>query len=111
MQHSPSANVMLAYNLGAEDGESAEPVFIYTSTSGMSVTENSGAYIELYQYVFRTSADHRCSAGVSYLLSQMLCSMVGSADMPSSEKAPDYYMGLDFFFQAERLRQYSSHQC
>lgn len=100
MQHSLSENVMLAYYLGAEwDGESAEPVFIYTLTSGMSVTEKFGAYIELYGYAPQnSSADHRCSAGVSYLLKPNVMFDL-SGGYAFSEKAPDYYMGVGFSFR------------
>jgi Putative MetA-pathway of phenol degradation len=41
MQHTLSNKFSLAYNLGAEwDGDTPQPTFIYTLTSGLSITQN-----------------------------------------------------------------------
>ncbi|MBL0105492.1 MAG: transporter [Bacteroidetes bacterium] len=58
-----------------------------------------GAYIELYGYAPQnSSADHRCSAGVSYLLKPNVMFDL-SGGYAFSEKAPDYYMGVGFSFR------------
>jgi hypothetical protein len=100
MQHSLSEKMVLAYNLGAEwDGESAEPIFIYTLTTGMAFTNKFGGYIELYGYAPQNSLpDHRCSAGISYLIKPNV--MVDlSGGYAFSEPAPDYYVGVGFSFR------------
>ena len=70
MQHSLSKKVSLSYNLGAEfDGESPEPTFIYTLTSGFTLTDKIGCYIELYGFApQQNKSNHLLDGGFTYLL-------------------------------------------
>jgi hypothetical protein len=71
MQHTLSERVALAYNLGAEwDGESPNQTYIYTLTTGISLTSKMGCYAEIYGFLpHDNKADHRIDGGVTYLLS------------------------------------------
>jgi len=49
MQHTLSKRFTLGYNLGYEwDGESSNPNFIYTLTTGITITEKLGGYVEVF---------------------------------------------------------------
>jgi hypothetical protein len=69
MQHTISKKQSLSYNIGAEwNGETAEPSFVYTLTTGYSITDRIGGYIELYGSVPQIEKpDHRFDAGLTYL--------------------------------------------
>lgn len=69
MQHTISDKQSLSYNLGAEwNGIDKKPTFIYTLTTGYSLNEKIGAYIELYGFVPQIGkADHRLDLGLTYL--------------------------------------------
>ena len=100
MQHTLSDKFTLGYNLGAEwDGESAEPVFIYTLTTGYSISEKTGSYIEVYGFAPEYStADHRFDGGITYLVKQNIqLDVSGGAGI--SDNAPEYYAALGFSFR------------
>lgn len=100
MQHTLSKKLSLSYNLGAEwDGESAVPTFIYTLTSGYSISEKLGAYIEVYGFApQKLIADHRFDCGITYLLKTNILVDV-SGGFGVSDNAPDYYAALGFSFR------------
>lgn len=97
MQHTLNEKFTLAYNLGAEwDGESAEPTFIYTLTSGTSLTEKMGAYIEIYGFAPQKSkADHRADGGITYNIKPNILIDI-SGGFGITENAPEYYGSLGF---------------
>jgi hypothetical protein len=103
MQHTLSKKVNLAYNLGAEwNGESAEPSFIYTLTTGYAITEKLGAYAELYGFAPQyNDADHRCDGGFTYLLKHNVMLDI-SGGVGLSEISPDYYISLGFSFRVPK---------
>ena len=70
MQHTLSEKLTLSYNLGSEwDGFSAEPAFIYTVTSGYSITKKIGIYTEFFGYLPQNSkASHLLDSGFTYLI-------------------------------------------
>jgi hypothetical protein len=100
MQHTLSNQFTLAYNLGAEwNGESPEPVFIYTLTSGMSITEKLGAYIELYGFAPQNqSADHRADGGFTYLITNDVMVDI-SGGFGITKASPDNYFALGFSYR------------
>lgn len=100
MQHTLTDKMTLAYNLGAEwDGESAEPTFIYTLTMGFSISEKTGAYIEVYGFApQKAEADHRLDGGFTQLLSDNFMIDV-SGGFGITENAPDYFAALGFSFR------------
>lgn len=97
MQHTLSDKISLSYNLGAEwDGETPEPTFIYTITTGFTLSEKIGAYIEAYGFAPQKSkAEHRCDGGFTYLLQQNMMLDI-SAGTGITTNAPDYYGSLGF---------------
>ena len=100
MQHSLSENWSLSYNLGSEwDGFLAEPTFIYTLTTGYSITEKLGSYAELFGFAPQNDiAYHHFDGGFTYLISQNF--MVDlSSGVGLTENAPDYYTALGFSFR------------
>ncbi len=100
MQHTLSNKISLAYNLGAEyDGETPEPSFIYTLTSGLSITEKLGAYIELYGFApQKQTADHRADGGFTYLINNnVMIDISGGIGITSN--APQNYIALGFSFR------------
>ena len=100
MQHTISKNQTLSYNLGSEwNGESAEPTFIYTLTTGYSFSEKVSAYIELYGFVPQLDiADHRFDGGFCYLINSNNQLDI-SAGFGISEIAPNYFLGFGYSFR------------
>lgn len=100
MQHTLSQRISLAYNLGAEwDGETAEPVFIYTLTTGLSVSSKVGVYAEVYGFSPQFSrTDHRFDCGLNYLLkNNIMFDVSGGMGLINSDL--DYYFALGFSFR------------
>ncbi|MBC7641539.1 MAG: transporter [Flavobacterium sp.] len=100
MQHTISKNQTLSYNLGAEwDGESAEPTFIYTLTTGYSFSEKVSVYAELYGFLPQINpADHRFDGGFCYLLNPNNQLDI-SAGFGISKISPNYFVGLGYSFR------------
>jgi hypothetical protein len=100
MQHTISDKQSLSYNLGAEwNGETAEPVFIYTLTSGYSISEKISGYIELYGFLPQIDKpDHRFDAGLNYLFLPNHQLDV-SAGFGLSKVSPDYFISLGYSFR------------
>jgi hypothetical protein len=100
MQHTLSDKQSLSYNIGAEwNGETAEPTFIYTLTTGYSITEKIGGYIELYGFVPQIEKpDHRCDAGLTYLFNPNHQLDISSG-IGFSKTSPKYYFSLGYSFR------------
>lgn len=100
MQHTLTDKISLGYNLGAEwDGETPDATFIYTLTTGFSLSEKMGCYVELYGFAPQNdTADHRFDGGFTYLLSDNVM-IDASAGFGITENAPDYYTALGFSFR------------
>ncbi|MFN9710501.1 MAG: transporter [Bacteroidota bacterium] len=95
MLHSLSDDIVLSYNLGAEwNGESPEPIFIYTLSPAYSFNDKLSAYIELYGFAPQQQrADHRADGGIVYLLKDNIQLDI-SGGCRVSENAPEYYGAL-----------------
>jgi hypothetical protein len=100
MQHTLTDRLGLAYNLGAEwDGMSAEPTFIYTLTSGFSLTDHVGLYAEVYGFIPQQHApDHRYDGGITWNVSPW-CILDLSGGGGITKNAPDWYAALGFSFR------------
>ncbi len=97
MQHTLSQKISLGYNLGAEwNGETPEPAFIYTLTTGYSISERLSSYIECYGFLIQKSTgDHRVDGGLSYLLKKnMMLDISGGVGL--NKYAPRWYVALGF---------------
>ncbi len=100
MQHTLSDKLNLGYNLGVEwDGFSVEPTFIYTLTTGYSLTEKLGSYIELFGFSPQNDkANHNLDGGFTYLINNNF--MVDlSSGFGISKTAPKYYFTLGISFR------------
>jgi hypothetical protein len=100
MQHTLSDKISLGYNLGSEwDGFSPEPTFIYTVTTGYSITEKLGSYIEFFGFApQKESANHNFDGGITYLITPNF--MVDlSAGVGLTENAPAHYLALGISFR------------
>ena len=95
MQHTLSESISLAYNLGAEwNGENAEYNYIYTLTTGFSLTDKIGCYTELYGFIpAYGKADHRFDGGFTYLINNNLIADI-SGGFGLTENAPKNYISL-----------------
>lgn len=100
MQHTISDKQSLSYNLGAEwNGETAEPSFIYTLTTGYSLTEKIGGYIEFYGFVPQIEKpDHRFDLGLTYLINPNHQLDI-SGGVGLSEISPKYYLAIGYSFR------------
>jgi Putative MetA-pathway of phenol degradation len=100
MQHNLTEKVSLSYNLGAEwDGFSAEPTFIYTLTSGFSVTEKLGAYIEFFGFAPQNDiANHSFDGGFTFLINHNFMLDLSSG-VGITNNAPERYFALGFSFR------------
>lgn len=102
MQHTLNSKLSLAYNLGAEwDGETPEPTFIYTLTTGFSINDKIGSFIEIYGFApQKSSADHRLDAGFTFLLTDnILFDIAGGIGL--SPDSPTYFLGTGFSFRTK----------
>lgn len=100
MQHTLSDKQSLSYNIGAEwNGETAEPSFIYTLTTGYSITEKIGGYMELYGFVPQIEKpDHRFDAGFTYLFNPNHQLDISSG-IGLSKTSPKHYFSLGYSFR------------
>lgn len=100
MQHTLSKKQSLSYNLGAEwNGVSPEAIFIYTLTSGYSLSYNIGCYIELYGFCPQMSKpDHRFDAGITYLLNANHQFDI-SGGFGLSKISPECYLAIGYSFR------------
>jgi hypothetical protein len=100
MEHSLSSKLKLSYNVGSEwNGETAEPTFIYTLSTGWAISDKIGSYVEVYGFApQKQAADHRMDAGLTYLVrSNLQFDISGGFGLTSN--APDYYGALGFSFR------------
>ena len=67
MHHTLTKDISLSYNLGAEmNGVTAEPIFIYTLTTGFSFSEKFGTSVELNGFAPQNNiSEHRAEGGIT----------------------------------------------
>ena len=102
MQHTLTNKMSLAYNLGAEwNGENSEHNYIYTFTTGFSLTKKIGWYTELYGYLpTNNNADHRFDCGLTYLINNNFMADI-SGGLALTENSHKNYIsfGLSYRFK------------
>ena len=100
MQHTLSEKFTLAYNLGAEwDGETPQTTFIYTLTSGYSISEKLGVYLEFYGFAPQQQApDHRFDGGFTFLINSNMMIDVSSG-FGLTKNAPLHYLSVGFSYR------------
>jgi Putative MetA-pathway of phenol degradation len=100
MQHTLAEKLSLGYNLGCEwDGLLPAPTYIYTLTTGYSVSDKLGSYIELFGFAPQEdNANHNLDGGVTYLITDNF--MVDlSSGVGLTDNAPEHYIALGFSFR------------
>ncbi len=102
MQHTISEKQSLSYNLGSEwNGETAEPTFIYTLTTGYSFSEKMSGYVELYGFIPQLEKpDHRFDFGINYLLNPNHQLDI-SGGFGLSKTSPNYFVSLGYSFRVK----------
>lgn len=100
MQHTINQKQSLSYNLGVEwEGVKNTPTYVYTLTSGYSLTEKIGVYTELYGFIPQKEApDHRADLGMTYLFNHNHQLDI-SGGIGLSKSSPDYYISLGYSFR------------
>lgn len=100
MQHTLNEKLSLSYNLGAEwDGFTPEPTFIYTLTTGYSISDKLGSYIELFGFGPQNNkANHSFDGGLTYLINNNFMLDLSSG-VGITNNAPDYYTAIGFSFR------------
>jgi hypothetical protein len=100
MQHTLSEKLNLGYNLGAEwDGILIQPTYIYTLTTGYSITEKLGSYIELYGFLSQNEkANHNFDGGFTYLINNNFMLDLSSS-IGITNNAPKHYFAFGFSFR------------
>lgn len=100
MQHTLSKRMSFSYNLGAEwDGFSAEPTFIYTLATGVSITEKIGSYIEFFGFAPQNdTANHSFDGGITYLINNNFMLDLSSG-IGITDNAPEHYVAVGFSFR------------
>ena len=100
MQHTLNEKLSLSYNLGAEwDGFTPEPTFIYTRTTGYSISDKLGSYIELFGFGPQNDkANHSFDGGLTYLINNNFMLDLSSG-VGITNNAPDYYTAIGFSFR------------
>ncbi|NUM31787.1 MAG: transporter [Bacteroidetes bacterium] len=102
MQHTINKNLTLGYNLGAQwDENFNQPNFLYTITTGYSISENFGTYIELYGFVSqKTTPDHRFDTGYTYIIKNNIMLDL-SGGLGISQKSPSFFVSLGLSFRMQ----------
>ncbi len=100
MQHTISEKQSLSYNIGTEwNGETAEPTFIYTLTTGYSLSKKISGYIEFYGFILQLEKpNHRFDGGFNYLFNPNNQLDI-SGGFGLSETSPKYFIGLGYSFR------------
>lgn len=105
MQHTLSKKIGLAYNLGAEwNGETGEPTYIYTLTTGLSLSKKLGCYAEIYGFIpSHSQADHRVDAGFTFLITNNLITDI-SGGVGITPNAPKNYLAFGISYRFKTFR-------
>jgi hypothetical protein len=100
MQHKLGDNFCLGYNLGAEwDGFTKQSTALYTLTTGYSINEKLGSYLELFGFAPQNEiAYHNFDGGFTYLINNNF--MVDlSSGFGITQSAPKHYFALGVSFR------------
>ena len=100
MQHTLSKKASLSYNLGYEwDGFTAEPTFVYTLTTGYSISEKFGSYVEVFGFApQKDKANHNFDCGLTYLINNNFMLDLSSG-FGITDNAPENYIAVGFSFR------------
>jgi hypothetical protein len=105
MQHTITEKISLAYNLGAEwNGETPEQTYIYTLTTGISLTNKIGCYLELYGFISDDNKpDHRIDSGITYLINNDFIADISSGFGIKTSELKNYVsLGISYRFKTKK---------
>ena len=90
----------LSYNLGSEwDGFTAAPTFLYTLTTGYSITEKLGSYVGLFGFsTQKNEASHNFDGGITYLINHNFMLDLSSG-VGLTANAPNFYTAFGFSYR------------
>ncbi len=103
MQHSLSNRFSFGYNLGYEwDGESSNPNFIYTLTTGVSITNKIGGYVEFFgNSQNKIFSENKFDGGFTYLISDdFMIDASGGFDIVNYNHTNFFSLGFSYRFKA-----------
>lgn len=100
MLHTLSSKMSLAYNLGAEwNGDNSQHNYIYTITTGFTLSDKIGCYTELYGFISKHNlADHRFDGGFTYLINNDIIVDI-SGGFGLSDHTHKDYISLGFSYR------------
>ncbi|MEI7509313.1 MAG: transporter [Flavobacterium sp.] len=100
MQHTLGKNHTLGYNLGVEwDGFTKQSMLLYTATTGYSLNEKLGCYIEIFGFATqKETASHNFDCGFTYLINNNLMLDISSG-IGITINAPQHYFALGITFR------------
>lgn len=100
MQHTLSKKINLSYNLGSEwDGNTLEPTFIYTISTGYSISKKTATYFEVFGFApQKENTNHNIDGGITYLINDNFMLDLSSG-FGISKNAPKYYIAFGFSFR------------
>jgi hypothetical protein len=97
-QHSLSNRVSFSYNLGGLwDGQEEKFFALYTITSGYSITDDWGLFIELYGFVAKEQ-DHRLDGGITFTPRKNIMLDI-SGGISIDRRQPAWFGGLGVSFR------------
>ena len=105
MQHTITEKISLAYNLGAEwNGETPEQTYIYTLTTGVSLTNKIGCYAEVYGFINDYNRpDHRFDGGLTYLINDDFIADISSGFGIKTSELKNYVsLGISYRFKTKK---------
>jgi hypothetical protein len=95
MQNTLTDKIHTGYNLGAKwDGESPEPIFLYSWSTGFEITPKIEPFVEIYGFIPQGGhAEHSSRFGFSYhLKSNILLDLANGFGL--NENATEYYLSI-----------------
>ena len=100
MQHTLTKKINLSYNLGSEwDGNTLEPTFIYTISTGYSISKKTATYFEVFGFApQKENTNHNIDGGITYLINDNFMLDLSSG-FGISKNAPKYYIAFGFSFR------------
>lgn len=100
MQHSLAEKLNCGYNFGMEwDGFSTKPILVYTLTTGYSLSQKLGFYIETFGFLSKnTKSNQNLDGGITYLVNNNIMIDVSSG-IGITEQAPINYWSFGISFR------------
>jgi len=105
MQHTLSKKVTLAYNLGVEwNGETPNQTYLYTLTTGYSLSEKIGCYAEIFGYFTKErNTNHNIDGGLTYLVSNnFIVDLSGGIGITKNSPKNYLSIGISYRFKISK---------